>query len=93
MKATAQKVQEVRESFLENQEEPTVNELAEGLGINPEEIILACNANLEPLSFELAFNDSSDPFSYDLLMIGRRLVLMERSAKEVDTVCGAVCYY
>lgn len=63
MKTTAQKVQEARESLLQkNQKEPTVSELAEAIGASPEEIILACNANLEPLSFfEPVFNDSSDP--------------------------------
>jgi RNA polymerase sporulation-specific sigma factor len=62
-KITAQKVQEVRESLLQrNQKEPTVSEVAEVLGIGPEEIILACNANMDPLSFfEPVFNDSSDP--------------------------------
>ncbi len=63
LKTTAQKVQEIRESLLQkNQKEPTISELSEEIGIAPEEIILACNANMEPLSFfEPVFNDSSDP--------------------------------
>jgi RNA polymerase sporulation-specific sigma factor len=62
LKNTAQKVQETREILLQkNQKEPTINELAGEIGISPEEIILACNAGMEPLSFfEPVFNDSSD---------------------------------
>ena len=62
LKNTAQKVQEAREIMLQkNQKEPTINELAAEIGISPEEIILACNAGLEPLSFfEPVFNDSND---------------------------------
>ncbi len=62
-KITAQKVQEIRESLLQkNQKEPTLSEVARVIGIGPEEVILACNANMDPLSFfEPVFNDSSDP--------------------------------
>ncbi|HHU75419.1 MAG TPA: SigB/SigF/SigG family RNA polymerase sigma factor [Firmicutes bacterium] len=62
-KITAQRVQEVREGLLQkNQREPTVSEVARVMGIGPEDIILACNANMDPISFfEPVFNDSSDP--------------------------------
>ena len=63
LKINAQKIQNARELYLQkNQKEPTLSELAEEVGIPPEEIILAYNANMEPLSFfEPVYNDSTDP--------------------------------
>ncbi|MDO9534141.1 MAG: SigB/SigF/SigG family RNA polymerase sigma factor [Bacillota bacterium] len=63
LKTTAQKIQSVRDNLLQkNQKEPTLTELAYEMGITPEEIVLAYNANMEPLSFfEPVFSDSTDP--------------------------------
>ena len=70
LKITAQRIQNARELYLQkNQKEPTLSELAAEVGIPTEEIILAYNANLEPLSFfEPVYNDSTDPLQIiDLL--------------------------
>ncbi len=63
IKLTAQKIQNAKEMFLQkNQREPTLTDLAAEVGIPPEEIVLAYNANMEPLSFfEPVYNDSTDP--------------------------------
>ncbi len=63
LKATAQKIQETRDILLQkHRREPTVHELSEEMGITPEEVALAYNANTECVSlFEPVFNDSSDP--------------------------------
>lgn len=63
LKTTAQKIQGVRDNlFQKNQKEPTLTEIASEMGITPEEIVLAYNANMEPLSFfEPVFSDSTDP--------------------------------
>lgn len=63
LKTTAQKIQNVRDNLMQkNQKEPTLSELASEMGITPEEIVLAYNASMEPLSFfEPVFNDSTDP--------------------------------
>jgi len=63
LKTTAQKIQSVRDGLLQkNQKEPTLTELAYEMGITPEEIVLAYNANMDPLSFfEPVFSDSTDP--------------------------------
>lgn len=63
IKLTAQKIQNAKEMYLQkNQKEPTLTELAAEVGISPEEIVLAYNANMEPLSFfEPVYNDSTDP--------------------------------
>ncbi len=63
LKIAAQKIQSARELYLQkNQREPTLSELSAEVGIPPEEIILAYNANTEPLSFfEPVYNDSTDP--------------------------------
>ncbi|MEW5919479.1 MAG: RNA polymerase sporulation sigma factor SigG [Bacillota bacterium] len=63
LKATAQKLQEIRELLLQKYErEPSVAEIASEMQISPEEVVLAVNAGQEPVSiFEPVFNDSSDP--------------------------------
>lgn len=63
LKLTAQKIQNAKEMYLQkNQKEPTLTELAAEMGISPEEVVLAYNANMEPLSFfEPVYNDSTDP--------------------------------
>lgn len=63
LKTNAQKIQNVRDNLLQkNQREPTLNELAAEMGMAPEEIVMAYNAGMEPLSFfEPVFNDSTDP--------------------------------
>lgn len=70
LKTTAQKIQSVRESFLQkNQKEPTLAELAREMDLSPEEIVFAYNANADPVSFfEPVYNDSTDPLQIiDLL--------------------------
>ena len=63
LKTTAQKLQEIREMLLQRYErEPTILEIAAEMKLSPEEIVLAINAGLDPISiFEPVFNDSSDP--------------------------------
>lgn len=63
LKMNAQKIQNIRDNLLQkNQKEPTLNEIAAEMGISPEEIVMAYNATMEPLSFfEPVFNDSTDP--------------------------------
>ena len=63
LKTTAQKLQDIRETLLQKYErEPTVSEIAAEMQLSPEEVVLAVNAGLEPVSiFEPVFNDSSDP--------------------------------
>ena len=41
-----------------NQREPTLNELAAEMGMAPEEIVMAYNAGMEPLSFFEPVNDN-----------------------------------
>jgi RNA polymerase sporulation-specific sigma factor len=63
LKTTAQKLQEIRELLLQKYErEPTITEIAREMKLTPEEVVLAVNAGLEPISiFEPVYNDSSDP--------------------------------
>lgn len=63
LKTTAQKLQEKRELLLQKYErEPTVTELAAEMQLTPEDVVLAINAALEPVSiFEPVYNDNSDP--------------------------------
>ncbi len=63
LKATAQKVQEMRELLLQKYErEPSVAEIAAEMQLAPEEVALAAGAGLEPVSiFEPVYQDSSDP--------------------------------
>ncbi len=70
LKNMAQKIQSVRDSYLQkNQREPTLGELAGEVDLTPEEIVFVYNANAEPVSFfEPVFNDSTDPLQIiDLL--------------------------
>ena len=63
LKTTAQKIQEFRESYFQKQQkEPSLGEIAAHLEISPEEVVLAYNANQDPVSvFESVFTDSTDP--------------------------------
>lgn len=63
LKITAQKLQEMREVLLHKYErEPTVTEIAAAMQLEPEDVVLALNAGLEPVSiFDPVFNDSNDP--------------------------------
>lgn len=63
LKLSAQKLQEIREQLLHKYErEPTVAEIAAEMRLTPEEVVLAFNAGLDPVSiFEPIFSDSSDP--------------------------------
>ncbi len=63
LKTTAQKLQEIREVLLQKYErEPTITEIAAEMKLTPEEVVLAVNAGLEPISiFEPVYNESSDP--------------------------------
>lgn len=70
LKVMGQKIQSVRESFLQKeQKEPTLTELAREMDLTPEEIVFAYNANADPVSFfEPVFKDSTDPLQIiDLL--------------------------
>lgn len=63
LKTTAQKLQEIRETLLQKYErEPTIAEIAAEMKLTPEDVVLAVNAGLDPISiFEPVYNDSSDP--------------------------------
>jgi RNA polymerase sporulation-specific sigma factor len=63
LKVTAQKIQEIREQMLQkNQKEPSITEIAREMGMDIEEIVLAYNVNMDPISlFEPVFSDSTDP--------------------------------
>lgn len=63
LKTNAQRIQGVRDNLLQkNHKEPTLSELAAEMGVTPEEVVMAYNAFMEPLSFfEPVFNDSTDP--------------------------------
>ena len=70
LKVMGQKIQSVRESFLQKEhKEPTLMELAREMDLTPEEIVFAYNANADPVSFfEPVFKDSTDPLQIiDLL--------------------------
>ena len=63
LKTKAQRIQGARSNFLQkNHKEPTLSEIAAETGFTPEEIVMAHNACMEPISFfEPVFNDSTDP--------------------------------
>ena len=63
LKTNAGKIQGIRDRLLQkNHQEPTLSELAAEMGITAEEIVMAYNACMEPISFfEPVFNDSTDP--------------------------------
>ena len=63
LKAKAQKIQEIREDYFQkHQREPNISELAAAMDMMPEEVVVAYNASMEPLSFfEPVYNDSSEP--------------------------------
>lgn len=63
LKVLSQKIMQTREKLIKkNQVEPTVGEIARELGITREEVVLAFNANSDPVSLnEPLFHDSSDP--------------------------------
>lgn len=70
LKTTAQKIQEFREDYFQKHEkEPSLAEIAAYLDLSAEEVVLAYNANQEPVSvFESVFTDSTDPLQLmDLL--------------------------
>ena len=62
MRDTAYKVLQVRDKYLaENQREPTVEQIAQELGIPREEVVFALDAILEPVSlYEPIYSDSGD---------------------------------
>ena len=62
MRDTAYKVLQAKEAFLaEHQREPTVEEVAERLGLKREEVVFALDAILEPVSlYEPIYSDSGD---------------------------------
>lgn len=63
LKVLSQKIMHTREKLIKkNQVEPTLGEIARELGITREEVVLAFNANSDPVSLnEPLFHDSSDP--------------------------------
>ncbi len=74
LKTSAHKIQEFRESyFQQNEKEPSLAEIAAYLELTPEEVVLAYNANQDPVSvFEPVFADSTDPLQLlDLLRDGK----------------------
>ena len=62
MRDTAYKVLQVRDKYLaENQREPTVEQIAQELGIPREEVVFAMDAIVDPVSlYEPVYSDSGD---------------------------------
>ena len=62
MRDTAYKVLQVRDRFLsENQREPTVEQIAQALGIPREEVVFAMDAIVDPVSlYEPVYSDGGD---------------------------------
>lgn len=62
MRDTAYHAMQVKEKLaLENKEEPTVEEIAKELGIKKEEVVLALESIVEPVSlYEPIYNDGGD---------------------------------
>lgn len=63
IKNLSHQVQQVREELIQKYyREPQVGEIAEAMGLTPEEVVFAFNAAHEPLSlYDPVFNDSTDP--------------------------------
>jgi RNA polymerase sporulation-specific sigma factor len=63
LKMLAQKAQQVREELTRKLlREPTVNEIADALGISPEEVVFAYQAVNDPVSlYDPVFQDTTDP--------------------------------
>ena len=62
MRDTAYKVLQAKEAYLaKNQKEPTVEEIAQTIGIRREDVVFALDAILEPVSlYEPVYSDSGD---------------------------------
>ena len=62
MRDTAYKVLQVRDKYLaENQREPTVDQIAQRLGLKREDVVMALDAVVEPVSlFEPIYSDGGD---------------------------------
>lgn len=62
MRDTAYRVLQAKESFMaQHQREPTVEEIAETLGVKREDVVFALDAILEPVSlYEPVYSDSGD---------------------------------
>lgn len=62
MRDTAYKVLQAKEAYMaQNQKEPTVDEIAQILGIKREDVVFALDAILEPVSlYEPVYSDSGD---------------------------------
>ena len=62
MRDTAYKVLQVRDKYLaENQREPTVEQIAQELGIPREEVVFAMDASVDPVSlYEPVYSDGGD---------------------------------
>ncbi len=73
MRDTAYHAMQVKEKLiLQNNQEPTVNEIADELGIKKEEVVLALESIVDPVSlFEPIYNDGGDTI-YVMDQIGDR---------------------